>query len=298
MSLRIWHCGESAALNSMPWLCRAICATLTETAKACPGAANVHVSTQTTTRESRMAKNDWERLVEKDDIPGISVAPNRGHGWRGFAVLVLVGGATFVLAYYWPLYRAYVALLREYQSLSAETSKFHQQLGDTVATLNHTAKECEGIKEGRQERSDSEALKARAERIERSLQIQLMKYQGQGRLSLNRENEKIRVTLAAPEMIEENGGGVTEAGRKALCAVGSEVKDSDVHILIRGLGVLPTEKRRSGWQLATVRAGNVAQHLSATCGVDSKRIEAAVSPARGAADQGAIALEITPQLQQ
>jgi flagellar motor protein MotB len=179
----------------------------------------------------------------------------------------------------------------------AEASTFRKQLTDTISTLNRTTDDCDKLRSDvRKQTKDADALASRTERIERSLQIPLKKFQGRGKLSVARQNERLRVTLAAPALVAPTGGDLTEFGKKALCALGGSLKDSDVRIVVQGLGVGPNDKpTTNNWQLATTRAGNAAQLLSKNCGLDSSRIEVAVSANPTSTDGGAVAVEITPR---
>lgn len=243
-----------------------------------------------------MGKKDWEKLTETDELAAVGVSRNRGRGWKILSGLLFVGSVTFVFAYYVPLYRAHALLRSEYKTASTEAANFRKQLVDTVATLNQTNDECDKLRgEVRRQEKDTGALASRTERLERSLQAPLKKFQGKGRLSLSRQQEKLRVTLAAPALVAPTGGDLTDFGKKALCALGSSLKDSDVHVVVQGLGVGPTDKAGSAWQVAATRAGNAAQLLSKSCGVDSSRIEVTVNAAASAQDGEAVALEITPK---
>lgn len=227
-----------------------------------------------------MGKKDWEKLTDADDLSAIGISKSHGRGWKVFSGLLFVGAGAFVAAYYLPLYRAHSKLVTEYQTASTQASTFHQQLTDTIGTLNHTTEECDKLRtEVRKQNKEAEALAGRAERLERSLQPALKKFLGKGKLTLERNKEQLRVALAAPAAVAATGGDLTDFGKKALCAVGASLKDADTHVVVLGLGVAPNEKSDNAWQLAAARAGNAAQHLSKSCGVESSRIKVAVSAA-------------------
>jgi flagellar motor protein MotB len=242
-----------------------------------------------------MGKNDWARLADTEELASVGVSPHRGRGWKVLSGLLLVGSATFALAYYVPLYRAHSRLRAEYKATSTEAADFRKQLADTVATLNQTTDDCAKLRaETHQHGKNTAVLVSHAERLEKNLQAPLKKFQGKGRLTLERQEEKLRVTLSAPALVAPTGGDLTDAGKKALCAVGSSLKDADYHVVVQGQGVAKTDKTSSAWQMAATRAGNAAHLLSNSCGVDSSRIEVAVKPAAAGTAGAAIALEITP----
>lgn len=242
-----------------------------------------------------MGRNDWSKLADTEELASVGVSRHRGRGWKIVAGLLFVGSATFTVAYYIPLYRAHSQLRAEFKATSTEAANFRKQLVDTVATLNQTSDDCSKLRAKVHEREkNTAAFGSQLEKLERSMQAPLKKFQGKGRLALERQQEKLRVTLAAPVLVAPAGGDLTDAGKKALCALGGTLKDSAIRVVVQGLGVDPADKTGSAWQLAATRAGNAAQLLSKNCGVESSRIEVAVSPSAAGSDGAAVALEITP----
>jgi hypothetical protein len=242
-----------------------------------------------------MGKNDWAQLADAEDLASVGVSSHPGRGWKIFSGLLVVGSATFAIAYFVPLYRAHALLREQYKTATTQAATFRKQLADTVATLNQTSDECGKLRtQVHAQDKNTAVLVSHSERLERSLQAPLKKFQGKGRLSLERQQEKLRVTLPAPALVAPTGGDLTDFGKKALCALGGSLKDSDVHVVVQGLGVGATDKAGSAWQMAATRAGNAAQLLSKSCGVDSSRIEVTVNPTTVATVGGAVVLEITP----
>jgi chemotaxis protein MotB len=247
--------------------------------------------------EGTMAKKNWENLTEADDLAAVGVSRHRGRGWKILSGLLLIGVAAFVVAYYLPLYRAHALLRNEYKTKSAEASTFRQQLVDTVATLKQTTDELSKLQsEANKQQKSIDALATRCEQLERRLQAPLKKFLGKGRLGVERLHDKLRLTLPAPAMVAATGGDLTDFGKKALCALGAALKDSNAQVSIQGLGVTPNDKSGTAWEPAATRAGNAAQLLSKTCGLDPSRIEVVVKSAAQAAGTDALAVEVTPGL--
>jgi flagellar motor protein MotB len=245
--------------------------------------------------EETMTKKHWENLTEADDLAAVGVPRHRGRGWKILAGLLLIGAASFVIGYYLPLYRAHALLRNEYKTKSTEASTFRQQLVDTVATLKQTTEELSKLQsEAAKQQKGTEALAMRSEQLEHRLQAPLKKFLGKGRLGVERLHDKLRITLPAPAMVAATGGELTDFGKKALCALGASIKDSNVQLSIQGLGVSPSEKSASAWQLAATRAGNAAQWMSKTCGVDATRIEVVVRSATQTTETATLAVEVTP----
>lgn len=240
-----------------------------------------------------MAKKDWEKLAEADDLSAaVGVSPSRGRGWKVFSGLLLIGTAAFVLAYYLPLYRAHGKLREEYQVATNQASTFRKQLNDAVGTLNQATEERDKLRsEVRQQSKQTEDLAQRAERMERSLQPALKKFIGKGKLSLERDKERLRVGFWSPSVVSATSGDLSDFGKKALCAVGSGLKASNTHVRVLGLGVEPA-KADSPWQLAATRAGAAAQHLSKNCGLSPNQVEATVRADANAPAGAVLSLEL------
>lgn len=240
-----------------------------------------------------MAKKDWEKLAEADDFSSaVGVSPNRGRGWKVFSGLCVVATAAFVVAYYVPLYRAHSKLRDEYRVATSQASTFRQQLSDAVGTLNQATEERDKLRsEVRQQGKQADDLVQRAERIERSLQPALKKFSGKGKLSVERDKEKLRVVLWTPGFASATSADLSDFGKKAVCAVASALKTSSAHVRVLGVGVEPT-KADSPWQLAASRAGSTAQHLGKSCGLSSAQIEATVRAESSAPAGAAITLDI------
>jgi len=242
-----------------------------------------------------MGKNDWAKLEGSDELASLGVPRRAGRGWKVFSGVLVVASASLAFAYYLPLYRAHAQLRAEYKATSTQAADFRKQLVDAVATLNQTTDECGKLRtEVSKHTRDATALASQIERLERSLQAPLKKFQGKGRCSVERQPEKLRITLAAPALVTPTGSDLSDFGKKALCAVGGGLKDSAMHVVVHGFGVGVAGKTGTAWQVAASRAGNAAELLSKDCGVSSGRIEIAVSPAAASADGAAVALEITP----
>lgn len=239
-------------------------------------------------------KNDWQKLAESDDLMAVGASPHRGRGWKVFSGLLFVGTAAFALAFYLPLTRAHSKLRDEYANTSKQATTFRQQLTDTVATLNHTTEECDKMRtELRSQNKQTEDLAQRAERIERSLQSSLKKFLGKGKLSLERQKEVVRVELAAQAAAAPTGGDLTDFGKKALCAVGSSLKDTNARIEVQGLGAA-NDKTGGEWQLAAARAGNAAQQLIKNCGIEPSKLSISVGGKQNGVSGSGLGLEIKP----
>ncbi|HEY5957257.1 MAG TPA: hypothetical protein VIV60_11915 [Polyangiaceae bacterium] len=244
-----------------------------------------------------MGKKDWEKLAlaaDVNDLQPAAFAPRRGRGWMIFSGVVIVAALSFLASFYLPLYRAHDLLQSEYKKTSTEAANFRQQLLTTVTTLNQSTKELEQLhSQMRSEEKNVTALTTRAEHLERSLETSIKKLSGRVRVPMVREREVLRITLAAPIALVPTSGDLTDFGKKLLCAIGATLKDNDVKVTAQAI-VDNGAKADAGWPKAAVRAGNVAQQLSQTCGMDASRIEVKVAPLASATDKSAVVVAIRP----
>ncbi len=241
-----------------------------------------------------MGRKDWNQMDSNDDLAAIGISPNRGRGWKILSGVLLVGTATFAAAYYLPLYRAHSSLSHEYRTLQTQATAQHQQLTETLDALKQVSSERDKLSEiAGKLKAKRSTLTPQAESLERDLQAPLKKFIGTGKLQIKRQSEKLSITFASPTFMAAAGSELTDAGKKAVCLIGGGIKSADVHVDVKGYAAA-TPTKGTGWQTAVTRAGNVAQLLSDSCGVDASRIVAAGSPMPGP-DGAAVALEIVPR---
>jgi flagellar motor protein MotB len=241
-----------------------------------------------------MGKKDWHQMDSSDDLAAIGISPHRGRGWKILSGVLLVGTATFAAAYYLPLYRAHSSLSREYRTLQSQANGQHKQLTETLDALRQISTERDKLSEiAGKLQATRNTLTPQAESLERDLQAPLKKFIGTGKLQIKRKSEKLSITFASPTFIAAAGSELTDAGKKAICLIGGVVKSADVQIDVRGYAA--TALPKNSWQTAVSRAGNVAQLLSESCGVDPSHIEVRASNPMPGPDGAAVVLEITPK---
>ena len=240
-----------------------------------------------------MASKDWQRMDSIDEIATIS--GNRGRGWRIFSVILLVGAATFVAAYYLPLFRAHESLVDKFRALSREANTQRKQLTESLDTLKQVATERDHLAES--SRKEQEANSARAtqvESIERELRTQLKKFIGPAKLGMEQQKGKILFTLASPALVAKTGGTLTEAGKSVICVIGAAAKAADLGIQVYSAVAPTVDIKATDWQVSALRAGNAAQQLVGKCGVESTRIKLQVKPASPKVDAAGLLIEIAP----
>jgi flagellar motor protein MotB len=243
-----------------------------------------------------MGRKDWHQMDSNDDLAAIGISPHRGRGWKILSGVLLVGTATFAAAYYLPLYRAHSSLSREYKTLQSQASAQRQQLTETLDALKQLSSERDRLSEiAGKLQATRNTLTPQAESLERDLQVPLKKFVSTGKLQIRRRSEKLSITFASPTFIAAAGAELTDAGKKAICLIGGVIKSADVHVDVKGYTAATPTKSGTGWQSALLRAGNVAQLLSESCGVDASRIEAHTGNPMPGPDGAAVMLEVTPR---
>lgn len=227
-----------------------------------------------------MGRKNWERMDSISELATISA--NRGRGWKIFSGVLLVAAATFLAAYYLPLYRAHAALTGKYKSLSQEATTQRKQLTETIDTLKQVAGERDQLSaSSRKTQEASSNLSAQLESLDRELQKQLKKYMGAGKLQVERRKDKIEFMLDAPALVANTGNTLTEAGKSVVCVIGAAAKSANLGIRIHAPAAPPPNKPAVDWLAAAVRAGNAAQLLTTKCGVDSNAVSMQVGAPAG-----------------
>ena len=114
-------------------------------------------------------------------------------------------------------------------------------------------------------------------------------------MQLKRQSEKLIIVLASPTFVPAAGTELTDAGKKAICLIGGVIKAADVHVAVKGYAAASPLKNGAVWPSALSRAGNVAQLLSESCGVDASHIEALAENPLPGPEGAAVLIEITPR---
>ena len=241
-----------------------------------------------------MGKKDWQNLDGSVDVAEMTLAPNRGRGWRILSGVLFVAAATFAAAYYLPLYRAHSSLNREYRTLSTEAGTQHKQLEDTLETLKQVSAERDRLNSLAGSKKDTAAQVRDAESLERDLQAALKKFVGNGKLQVSRDKEKLVLSLSAPALVQTTSGDLTDAGKKVLCQFAGSVKSGNTHLTILGYAASVAGNPAAAWKMAAVRAASAAQLVSESCGVDPRRVNATVHEPTKLNDDVLIAVEVTP----
>jgi len=223
-------------------------------------------------------KAAWEDLVEADLGP---YGKPRGARWgRVFFGLILVASATFVAAYYLPLYRAHQKLGQQYRELGQRAQTLSDSVNRAQLELK-TATEQRDQLQAEHDQRDS-AKKADADRLERvraALSAKLDKVVKKGSAALLVNGGTLLVAFDSASLFQPQKLDFSPAGRALLCDV---VKSGEpLSLAVRdSLGEESTEASAltklypTPWALSAARAAAVAQALEGDCSFPAAQISA------------------------
>jgi len=218
-----------------------------------------------------------------DDLDGLGNNFGRSSSGRWKTVLVLlflIGAATFVLAYYLPLYRAHAALTAQHQALSGKAQANADALKQAQAELSTTKERRDELERERfQQDSAKKSALSKLELVKASLSSKLEKYSSKGQLAVTLTEGRLFVSLPDSLLFAANKADVTAKGKAVLCDIAKSTAQNPLRVgSVAGDagGAAPTlgDDFESIWAFTAARAASVAQTLEG-CGVASSRLIAA-----------------------
>lgn len=223
-------------------------------------------------------KAAWEDLADADLGP---YGKSRGTRWgRVFGGLLFVAVATFVAAYYLPLYRAHQKLADQYRELGQQA----QSLSDTSSKLKLELKAASDSRDQLQAEHDSRAnaQKATTDQLERTrvaLSTKLDKFVKKGNAALLASAGSLFVAFDSAVLFLPQRLDLSPAGRALLCDVAktSEAKAFSVRAALAPGSVAPPALAvtyPTAWALSAGRAAAVAQTLEQGCAVPASALSA------------------------
>ncbi len=183
-------------------------------------------------------KAAWEDLAEGDLGP---YGKSRGTRWgRVFAVLLLVAGATFVAAYYLPLYRAHLKLGEQYRELVQRSRGLSETVTKTQGELKAVTEARDQLQAAHDARENAKkSTSDQQERVRLALSSKLDKFLKKGSAALRVDAGSLVVAFDSALLFVPQKLDLTPAGRALVCDV---VKTSDAkafqraRVTGRGLG--------------------------------------------------------------
>jgi chemotaxis protein MotB len=216
-----------------------------------------------------------ERLdsATAEQLKAMGVSTNPGRGWRILALLVVMGAATFLAAYYLPLYRAHGQLSTEYAKLSKAATSDRQKLADTVKTLQSVSNQRdELVSERRAADKEDSARAPRMSRVGRELEAKLSAASAKKLIHVEPQGGALNVLLTGSSLFTRNGAELSAAGKSLLCLVSNTAGSLRYDVRALATPSPPGTTRGAGLQTAAALAGSAAGTLADSCHVDPDEI--------------------------
>lgn len=206
---------------------------------------------------------------------------SRGTRWgRVFGGLFCVAVATFVGAYYLPLYRAHQKLAQQYLELGQHS----QGLSETVSKVQSELKSATEARDQLQAEHDSRESANKVtgdqqERVRVALSAKLDKFLKKGNAALLVSAGSLFVAFDSALLFVPQKLDLTPTGRALLCDVAksSEAKALTVRASLAPGSVVPPALAVSypnSWALSAGRAAAVAQTLEQACSFAATQLSA------------------------
>jgi chemotaxis protein MotB len=218
-----------------------------------------------------MGKSPWD---EDSDVPAFARSRSGSTRWgRVFLGVAFVIVATFVGAYYLPLFRAHDTLSAEHRRVSEQNQTLQRSLNEAQAELKTAkARRDELEAEQHQREATKTGQSSELETVRSELKSKLDRYLKKGSELGSRDGHLV---LAIPDALVFSAGKleVSNTGKQLLCdfAKASGRKPLNVLALDASDSVAPAfaAKFPSVLALRAARAAAVAETLQAKCEVDA-----------------------------
>jgi chemotaxis protein MotB len=216
-----------------------------------------------------MARNPW-RAAEDSDFGAFR--PQRGRFAPVLMGVMVAAIATFIAAYYVPLYRAHRLLGDQHRALSQKSQALSQKAQKLEADLEVASRARRELEAERLQRET--ASKAEGERLDRlrsELAAKLDRYVKKGSIALAPSAGVLVVALDENLILVPQKLDVLPGGRVILCDV-AKIAGARGAGPIRvfstvGESAAVTKEYPTAWALSAARAASVVQTLSGPCSV-------------------------------
>ena len=223
-------------------------------------------------------KAAWEDLADADLGPYVKP---RGTSWgRVFMGLLVIGTATFVVAYYLPLYRAHQKLGDQYRDLTTRAQGLSETVSKTQSELKSTTGDRDRL-QGDHDRLES-AKKSDGDQLERAraaLTTKLDKLVKKGAAAVVVNGGALTVALDSAVLFQPQKLDLAPAGRTLLCDVVKSTEAKSITVrdsLTEGAAVPPAlaASFAGQWALSAARAAAVAQGVQDGCAFPAAQLSA------------------------
>jgi chemotaxis protein MotB len=188
----------------------------------------------------------------------------------GFAV---VGVATFVAAYYLPLYRAHQSLTVEQRTLSQKVETLESTLSTSKRELESVSREKSELSAEREKRDGvTKAGEEKLATLKKDISVKLEKAIAKGGVSLTVAGESVIVGVTDGLVFTPNKSDVSPKGKLLLCDVAKAA--SGRSIALSGVSAEAPATFDSIWGYTAARAASAAATLESKCGVSAQKLSA------------------------
>ena len=223
-------------------------------------------------------KAAWEDLAEADLGPYAKSSNTR---WgRVVFGLLLVAGATFVAAYYLPLYRAHQKLGDQYRELGQRAQSQSVSLAKVDAELKSTIAQRDRLQAERDQQNVAQnADVAQQERARAALSSKLDKFLKKGTVQVVSSGGSLLVAFSSALLFQPQRLDLAPTARALLCDVakGAEAKSLIIRDTVADGSALSAPLAKSypsPWAFSAARAAVVVQALEGGCAVPASRLSA------------------------
>jgi flagellar motor protein MotB len=228
-----------------------------------------------------LAKTDWETAIAEADGGG---TPRSRGPWRLLTGVISVVAATLGLGYYWPLLRSERLLTTEYAALKQQAAVGSEQLTQASAALQTLTTERDDLLQ-RQHELDAKAShhKDSLERLVAGISQRFQQALDRQKLRAEQLPERVQIEILDPSTFTSTGDSLTASGHKLVCALGAEIRQQgSFRLVVRGFAApTPTTGgQESRWAAPALKAGAVAEALTARCPNPSAEVEVVMSVGR------------------
>ena len=223
-------------------------------------------------------KAAWEDLAEADMGP---YAKKRGTSWsKVFVGLLVIGGATFVAAYYVPLYRAHQRLSDQYRELGQRSQGLSESVSKAQLDLKAVTEQRDQLQAEHDQRESVKKGDAdKLEHLRATLSTKLDKLTKKGSAAVVVDGTAVYVALDSGFLFLPQKLDVAPAARTVLCDLvkAGEAKAIAVHgFLAEGASAPPSlvKSYPGPIELSAARAVAIASVLQGTCALPSAQLSA------------------------
>jgi flagellar motor protein MotB len=213
-----------------------------------------------------MGRNAWESDAELG-------RSGRSTRWgRIFVWILVVGAATFALAYYLPLHRTHRALIQQQRELTETGKAFEQEIRTTKQQLDAAVKKRDELEAERSLRDRSQKAAAdRSDQIRKTLSAKLGNQAG---IAIGATNGRVLVAIASDVLFAAKKQELSAGGRALLCELAAAGETHPIRVGAVTDEAAPAGRSSSAWDSSAARAATVARSLEEQCRVAHARLTA------------------------